>query len=979
MSGFGPPSSSGLPTVKKAGVAIGSQQGLNFIEGANVTLTIANDAGNGEVDITIAAAGGGGSSGFDMLDEGVSQGIVTSADFTGSMVAASAVGALGTIAIAHGAQAGGTTHADVVAGGAAGFMTGADKTKLDGIATGATAGITTQDEGAGAGVNQTTLNFVGAGVTASSVGAVTTVTIPSTGVSDGDKGDIVVSSSGTVWSLDSGVVTAAARTVLDDATVGDMVNTLGGATSTGTGGLVRAAAPTLTGAAAGDRLTLTSTSGTALNATSSNTAPSIIGTAANIFASVGVRGTASAASFDATGVEGLGGVGGHGGSFTGGNNGGAGVLATGGLRTGPGVATVGGLGDAVSPGGGVGGTFTGGAGYGPSNGNGGVGGNFVGGTPATGSGVAGIGITATGGAKGAVGIKGTGTVGAAGVWGVGGATNGNGGLFEATGTGIGLVATNTASGYALQINQDLTSPVRAAINWPAGDALPTGAHVVGDIANVAGVIYSCTVAGTPGTWTRIGDQLTTNANLTGPITSVGNATTIADPELAAIAGLTSAADSVPYFTGSGTAALATVTSAARTVLDDTTVGAMVDTLGGASSTGTGGIARAISPVFTTPNIGSATGSISGNAATVTTNANLTGVVTSVGNATSIANGAIALAKLANGTDGEIPTWDSSGVITTVAVGTSGHVLTSNGAGAAPTFQAPSGGAGLVDADYGDITVSGTGTVMTIDNDVVTYAKMQNVSATDRLLGRDTAAAGDVEELSVGGGIEFTGSGGIQRSALTGDVTASAGSGSTTIATAAVTLAKMANLAQDQFIVRTTASTGVPETATVTAAARTILDDTTVGAILTTIGGLGGTLTATDNIMMRTDGTGTKTAQGSGVTLDDANGIAGHTEVQNVQTGTTYTMAAGDSGKVVIFTNAAAVTVTVPQTLTAGWHCRWEQHGAGKVSFNGTAVTAATLRNRSSQVASAGLYAVGGLACYTTGTPAVVTLFGDTGA
>ena len=54
--------------------------------------------------------------------------------------------------------------------------------------------------------------------------------------------------------------------------------------------------------------------------------------------------------------------------------------------------------------------------------------------------------------------------------------------------------------------------------------------------------------------------------------------------------------------------------------------------------------------------------------------------------------------------------------------------------------------------------------------------------------------------------------------------------------AAVTLAKMANLAQDQFIGRVTASTGVPETATITAAARTVLDDATAAAMVDTLGG-----------------------------------------------------------------------------------------------------------------------------------------------
>jgi hypothetical protein len=47
---------------------------------------------------------------------------------------------------------------------------------------------------------------------------------------------------------------------------------------------------------------------------------------------------------------------------------------------------------------------------------------------------------------------------------------------------------------------------------------------------------------------------------------------------------------------------------------------------------------------------------------------------------------------------------------------------------------------------GDVTSSGDGAT-TIANDAVTYAKMQNVSATSRVLGRITAGAGDVEELT----------------------------------------------------------------------------------------------------------------------------------------------------------------------------------------------------------------------------------------
>lgn len=61
-----------------------------------------------------------------------------------------------------------------------------------------------------------------------------------------------------------------------------------------------------------------------------------------------------------------------------------------------------------------------------------------------------------------------------------------------------------------------------------------------------------------------------------------------------------------------------------------------------------------------------------------------------------------------------------------------------------------GGGGVSDGDKGDITVSGSGATWTIDNDAVTYAKIQNVSAASRILGRGAGGgSGDVEELTLG--------------------------------------------------------------------------------------------------------------------------------------------------------------------------------------------------------------------------------------
>ena len=49
-----------VEVTKNSGAVVGTRKQLNFIEGSGVTLTIADDAGNDQVDITIAASGGAG-------------------------------------------------------------------------------------------------------------------------------------------------------------------------------------------------------------------------------------------------------------------------------------------------------------------------------------------------------------------------------------------------------------------------------------------------------------------------------------------------------------------------------------------------------------------------------------------------------------------------------------------------------------------------------------------------------------------------------------------------------------------------------------------------------------------------------------------------------------------------------------------------------------------------------------------------------
>jgi hypothetical protein len=86
-----------------------------------------------------------------------------------------------------------------------------------------------------------------------------------------------------------------------------------------------------------------------------------------------------------------------------------------------------------------------------------------------------------------------------------------------------------------------------------------------------------------------------------------------------------------------------------------------------------------------------------------------------------------------------------------------------------------------------------------------------------------------------------------------------------------------------------------------------------------------------------------------------------------QAGTTYTLASTDCGTEVTFSNAGAVTVTIPATLVTGCNIAIAQLGAGKVSVNGSAVSPATLHSAHSYTGTSAQYAVIGVNIEATGT------------
>ena len=123
--------------------------------------------------------------------------------------------------------------------------------------------------------------------------------------------------------------------------------------------------------------------------------------------------------------------------------------------------------------------------------------------------------------------------------------------------------------------------------------------------------------------------------------------------------------------------------------------------------------------------------------------------TSVTLGTTLSNAAL-LEEVVGGTGIQSGSGDIAGVTAGSGItggGTSGTVVVGvdSGSLAGSGLVAPAGGAINVNVD--DSTIEINSDTVRIKDDGVTYAKIQNVSATNRILGRDSAGAGVIEEIT----------------------------------------------------------------------------------------------------------------------------------------------------------------------------------------------------------------------------------------
>ncbi len=198
----------------------------------------------------------------------------------------------------------------------------------------------------------------------------------------------------------------------------------------------------------------------------------------------------------------------------------------------------------------------------------------------------------------------------------------------------------------------------------------------------------------------------------------------------------------------------------------------------------------------------------------------------------------------------------------------------------------------------------------IADDAVTYAKLQNISATQRLLGRNTAAAGDTEEVTASQLLDWLST--TQGAIFYRD-------GANWVGLAPGT--------SGQFL-KTQGAGANPVWATLAG---------------------GGDMLAANNL----NDVASKPTSRSNLDVDQAGVLTG----QDLQTGTSYTLVLADRGKMVEMNNAAANTLTVPPNSSVAFpvdtRIDVSQYGAGQTSI--AAGAGVTIRSSGGKLKLTGQY------------------------
>lgn len=256
-----------------------------------------------------------------------------------------------------------------------------------------------------------------------------------------------------------------------------------------------------------------------------------------------------------------------------------------------------------------------------------------------------------------------------------------------------------------------------------------------------------------------------------------------------------------------------------------------------------------------------------------------------GNATSVlpiaGEGAVVMLTLNQTVDGT-KTFTSSPIVPTLAA-SDNTTKAANAAFVQSAISAAVSSASITDGDKGDIAVTGSGSIWTVDNGAISNAKLASM-ANLTFKGRVSAGTGVPEDLTVAQmktALNLAGTNsGDQTITLTGDVGGSGtGSFATTIAAGAVSYAKMQTVAAATLIGSISGSTAAPGAVTV-----------------------GASLSLSAGVLSRAALTGDVTAAANSNATTIAAGVVSNAKLANVATGT--------------FKGRATVGTGSPEDLTA---------------------------------------------------------------